>query len=709
MALIGTIRKNFWFVLILLGFALAAFVMMDMTSAGNRGGGVGSMTMGQVAGEKIDYKEFQTTESAYYGNSGGETYSKRNSIWNFFVERALVRKEANQLGLKVSADELTDLQFGEKVSPVVQANWRNPQTGQVDKARLMEFKNVIESGEEMNPQFKSFWYEQQKQIVKSQLQTKINNLVKKGIYTPTWMAEGAHKEDNDKVDFKYVKIPFDHLADTDVEVSDADYNAYISENAHTYENKEETRTMEYASYEVVPTAEDSTAISNQVNDMRTRFVESDNDSLFAINNNGSFVYAFYKLDDLPESSRDFVNSLSVGEVTQPFISDKNYNLVKLLEKKVIPDSVEAKHLLRRADRNDPVALANAESFVDSLFNLIKSGKESFNETTKLHSQDVSNAEKAGDLGTFGPGAMVKEFNDICFYKGKRGGIYKTITQYGVHLVKIENLVYNTRDEKYRIASATVPIVPSENTQEAVYDMLSDLLSENRDMESFKAAVEDNENIELSVSSAVNQNDFTVDDLGAGQTSRDMIKWAFDVTNEVGDISPEIYSVTDPVNYYNSKYVIAGLKEIVPAGLPTSSSIKEKISTLVLNRKKGEKIASDILGGVSSLDELAAKYETTVETASDVSFKSQFVPGIGNEQKVISSAYLLDNMSISKPIVGTSGVYVIQPLSKLDAEPVSNLALVKSNVSTNTRTQVDFKIIESMKNAANVEDQRNTFF
>jgi len=38
MALIGTIRKNFWFVLIVLGFALAAFILMDMQGNANRGG-----------------------------------------------------------------------------------------------------------------------------------------------------------------------------------------------------------------------------------------------------------------------------------------------------------------------------------------------------------------------------------------------------------------------------------------------------------------------------------------------------------------------------------------------------------------------------------------------------------------------------------------------------------------------------------------------
>ena len=38
MALIGRIRKNFWFVLVLIFMALAAFVLMDMVSANQAGG-----------------------------------------------------------------------------------------------------------------------------------------------------------------------------------------------------------------------------------------------------------------------------------------------------------------------------------------------------------------------------------------------------------------------------------------------------------------------------------------------------------------------------------------------------------------------------------------------------------------------------------------------------------------------------------------------
>jgi len=107
MALIGTIRKNFWFVLIVLGLALAAFILMDMTGAAGPGGAT-SLTMGSVAGEKIDYRTFQRTEQSYYGGSTGDPFSKRKTIWDFYVQNSLINKESDRLGLSISKAEMTE-------------------------------------------------------------------------------------------------------------------------------------------------------------------------------------------------------------------------------------------------------------------------------------------------------------------------------------------------------------------------------------------------------------------------------------------------------------------------------------------------------------------------------------------------------------------------------------------------------------------------
>jgi peptidyl-prolyl cis-trans isomerase D len=120
MALIGKIRQNMWLVIVLLAVALAGFIIMDMQSASNRGG-LGSRTsIGKVAGEKIDYMDFQRAESALYGGSQ-DVYGRKNSLWNYFVEKAIVDDVANSSGIGIGADELSELEFGTNLSPIVQS------------------------------------------------------------------------------------------------------------------------------------------------------------------------------------------------------------------------------------------------------------------------------------------------------------------------------------------------------------------------------------------------------------------------------------------------------------------------------------------------------------------------------------------------------------------------------------------------------------
>ena len=66
----------------------------------------------------------------------------------------------------------------------------------------------------------------------------------------------------------------------------------------------------------------------------------------------------------------------------------------------------------------------------------------------------------------------------------------------------------------------------------------------------------------------------------------MVLWLFDSSTDVGGISPNVYRFTDRVNYYDNKYVILGLSQVVPAGLKTVDSVRDQLETALLNKKKG---------------------------------------------------------------------------------------------------------------------------
>jgi len=710
MALIGTIRKNFWFVLILLGLALAAFIMMDMTSAPSLGGAApGQMTMGEVNGEKLDYREFQITENVLF-NGAGDIFEKRNSLWNYMIDKTIVSQESKAIGMGVSEQEIMDLEFGTNMSPIIQQNWRNPNTGQIDVAQLQQIKNQIETGAEMEPNLRQFWIEQRKQIITTHLQEKLNNITTKAMYTPTWMAEMAHAEQNASVNFDFVKIPFSQINDPSITVTDEDYKSYINNHATTYTNDQESRAIDLAIFNVYPTAADSAQWKTEVAQIAQDFRTTTDDSLFLVSNESGYQNFFFDLDQLATSSpviKELAPTYSIGQVSEPFIENGRYNTFKLIDKRVVPDSVRARHILKSAIQGNLASMTTAENLIDSLINVLNNRTGSFDDLAATHSDDQSNKADGGILDYFAQGAMVPQFNAVCFYDGKPNNFYKVKTQYGVHLVEILDQKYNTREPKYKIGVIGLPIIPSKETQDAGYEEVAELIGANPYWDALSGELGNKSNIVTEVVRNLSQNDYMLSALGGGNTSRDIIKWAFESGTDINDVAPNVFTYTDDVNYYNNKYVVAALKSISPAGLMTVEDAKADLEFLVMNQKKGEFLTNKI--GTSDISSVASQNNSSIESTSGVTFGSTNVPVLGREPEVIAQAFKTPLNQTSKAIIGNDGVYVVRPTSKTDAGAAPNIVSLRSLNTTTARTNAGFKLFDGLRKSAKVEDKRFTFF
>jgi len=710
MALIGTIRKNFWFVLILLGLALAAFILMDMTSAPSLGGASpGQMTMGEVNGEKIDYKEFQVTENVLF-NGAGDVFEKRNSLWNYMIDKTIVSQESKALGMGISEQEIMDLEFGANMSPIIQQNWRNPNTGQIDVNQLQQIKNQIETGAEMDDNLRNFWIEQRKQIITTQLQDKLNNITTKAMYTPTWMAEMAYAEQNATVDFEYVKIPFSQINDPSISVTDADYKSYISDHAATFTNDEESRALDLAIFNVYPTAADSATWKEQVAELSNKFRATTNDSLFLVSNQSGYQNFYFDLDQLAVSSpviKELASTYEVGQVSEPFIENGRYNTFKVINKKIVPDSVRARHILKSSIQGNIASMNTAEQLIDSLITVLNNRQGNFDDLAATHSDDQSNKNDGGILDYFAQGAMVPPFNAVCFYDGKKNNFYKVKTQYGVHLVEILDQKFNSNEPKYKIGVVGVPIIPSKKTQDDAYEQVAELIGANPYWDALSAQLGNVPNVNTEVVRNIKKNDFNLSTLGGGSTSRDIIRWAFESGTDKNDVSPNVFTYTDEVNYYNNKYVVAALKSVSPAGLMTVEDAKESIELLVLNQKKGMFLAEKI--GSSDISSVASQNNSSVETATGVAFDAVSVPVLGSEPKVIAHAFNTAVGQSSKAIIGNDGVYVVKTTNKNEATAAPNIVTLRSQNTTTTRTSAGFKLFDGLRNSAKVDDKRFTFF
>ena len=706
MALIGTIRNSSWILLVFIGLGLIAFLFMDSMGNQNMGGAAGP-ALGEVAGTEIGYTDFQRAENTLYRNSSADPFAVKNILWNFFVEKALVNKEADQLGIDVSKEELRDLQFGANLSPIIQQSFRNQQTGQVDRASLDNIKNQIDNGDFRKPEFanaRAYWGEQEKQIMKDQKQAKLSSLVSKAMFTPTWMLEMQNAENQANYSFDYVKIPFDYIPDSDVDVTDADLKSYIQSNAAAYTNEFETRKAEFIVFDVIATTADSMARKEEINNNITEFKRPNSisqDSAYAINHNGSYVNYYAKLDEMPENLKNIIPSMEVGGVHGPYIDNGFYTAIKLLDTKVVPDSVEARHILRRVTPGDLAGLENAKAKIDSIRTEISSGRSKFAAMATQFSEDAGSAAKGGELGKFVQGAMVPEFNDAAMF-GDRGALQVVTTQIGVHLIEVQSKKYIDRSPKFKTAIIRIPITPSKDTQDNLYAEVSELISANKDIASLKAAAE-GKGITAESSTFMDQNAYSVGSLGSGNTSRDIVKWLFNSNTELNQVSPEVYTYSDPNFYYNNKYVAVSLNGVNPKGVSTVDGARAQIENLVKNKKKGEAIIAKISG--SDLDAIASQYGQTVSNVLTANLNSTNIAGMGNEPKVLATMSGTPANSVSSPIIGNSGVYIVKTTNKYDAPPASNIPSLRAAANTADRSRARVGLMNALRKGTDIKDRR----
>jgi parvulin-like peptidyl-prolyl isomerase len=103
----------------------------------------------------------------------------------------------------------------------------------------------------------------------------------------------------------------------------------------------------------------------------------------------------------------------------------------------ITTMVRARHILVTFDSSDPVDRGRAHERISELRNRILAG-ESFEDLAREYSDDSSNARRGGDLGWAPPGTYAAAFEEYC-WKGEIGQVSDILqTQYGFHLVRVED-------------------------------------------------------------------------------------------------------------------------------------------------------------------------------------------------------------------------------------------------------------------------------
>lgn len=698
MAVLNKIRQKTGILIFVIAMALFAFVLSGVFDGSASFSGKSQDVVGAINGKDIDRNEFlQKVENAQrQAGPNASNTQVMNRVWEQEVREAVMKTQFDKLGISVEKNQMRDLL---KTALANTPDFLN-EAGLFDENKLNEY---IANLKETSPAGYQGWVNYEKSIASNALQQNYFNMVKAGLTGTLADGELDHNLEGNKVDIKYVQIPYSSIPDSTVAVSKSEISAYINENKTKYE-ADASRDIKYVEFKEIASVDDENAIKADLNHFLNGKDAGRTDAIVAfskvvnneeyINNNSDtkFDKRFVFKSSLPVVAADAIYNLNEGETYGPYKDGGSFKISKVIATKQIPDSAKVRHILipfigsQSADANVTQTEEQAKITADSLVKVLKSNRSKFSELVTAFSSDTGSVKNEGRYDWHAYNTMVPEFNDFEF-EGKTGDLGVVKTAFGFHVIEIEG----QKDKKKAIQVGTISraIEPSEATIDKVF----------RDASNFEIKV-----AETDFQDVATQSDYTVrpvngikvldENIPGVGSQRPIVRWAFDEEANVGDVKR--FNVT-------GGYAIVQLVAKHKAGLMSVEDASATALPAIRKEKKAEIIKSRV--SAKTLEELAKAESKTIRNASAITMKNPTISGAGREPLVVGTAFGLSEGETSGLIEGTNGIYMLQVTKVIPAVKLDNYQAAANRVEQQKTAAVNSKLYNALKEASEIEDNR----
>jgi peptidyl-prolyl cis-trans isomerase D len=711
MALIGTLRTKM--TKLVVGFvflAMAAFIVGgDLFGNGPRSIFGGSQNnIGEIAGASVSRDEYQNAiqerENNYtlsFNRQPGEKErpTLQSQAWELLILKYAIRAQFEKTGVKVTTDEIWDMIQGKNVDPNVKQAFLDS-AGNFDRNRVIQYINNFNSPPPTNQQVYAQWAESKyrwdlfkKDLGLGRERIKYENLLIKTNYVTTAEAERDYHNQNDVAEVKLLFVPYFAMSDSSVKVTDSDLKDYYNKYKAKFKAKF-TRSLNYVTFPVIPSAEDSAKIKSDAEKVGADFRTVADDSVFAVTNTeGQNPYKKYTVATLPASLPK--DKLVSGNVVGPFLSEGSYKIMKVV--KIGTDTTytaKASHILIRWDDETDAKKKMAKEKARKILNEIKGGA-SFAAKAKEFGTDGTSS-RGGDLGYFTTGQMVKPFQTAVFNAKKLGLLPDVVeTQFGYHIIEVTALKDNT---SYTVAAIELKITPSDDTHNTAFLKAQNFAAGLSGVAAFKEKATKG-NLNVLEAKDLSTNDQRIGNLG---DARKVVTWLFRDGAE-GKVS-EVFDLEDD-------YVVAVMTGETEEGFRTLDQVKEEITPAVRNILKGKKIIEKLKAEKGTLDEMAKAFgpDALVNSSSDLKLNSNSLPSAGLDPAATGRVFSLENGKRSAPFAGENGVIVLELQNKTIAPEVGDYAIFKNELLKNINNRSGLNIAEAIKEGANIKDKRYKFY
>jgi parvulin-like peptidyl-prolyl isomerase len=304
----------------------------------------------------------------------------------------------------------------------------------------------------------------------------------------------------------------------------------------------------------------------------------------------------------------------------------------------------------------PTALDSSEARQDleHIREAVLAGAD-FAEEARSWSDDPS-ADRGGDLGLFGRGDMVPEFEQVAFAlnPGEVSEVFST--PFGYHLVKVEEKTNEGGVAKVRARHILVRVEPSNETLQEARTRIEEFLTEVEEGGGFEDAAA-SAGLTVEVTPPFERGSFV--------SGPAMIRAAqiFAFGAQPGTVSDS------PVEDDRSVYAYR-LADRRPGGVLPFEDVKDRARLSCAEERRGglarQKLEQAVSASGGALASIARAMGASPDTTEEFTRES-FVPGIGRRNAFVAAAFALPVGQRSEIIGSDRGFYVLEVLARTPAD------------------------------------------
>ena len=646
MAALETIRTKFGIgASLIIAFGLLLFLVnpsdiiqtVQSTSSKN--------DVGKINGKAISYLQFDNEVrhmdevrkmvSGTSSTSDEDQTNLRNMTWQSLVDRYLVVPTIQEAGIRVGQQEQENMFVGDNISPIASSFYGfYDENGSYSVDRVREFVEAAESSESYR-MIRDYLFDAART---NRFNEKYVSLFNAGTYVNALERKRAIEENNTTASVDFVMSPGSFFQeDSSVVVNKAEVEKYYNNHKEAF-RQVANRDIRYAVFELNASQQDIANSNAKFVALYDEFATTDNVRAFLQKNSDrKWDDSWYKAGELRSVNADvetFVSENKEG-VSPVFQSGTTFYAARILDSANLPDSVYVRHIMLVGE--------NAKHQADSLLGVVN--KSNFSSLANLYSADKGNA-KDGEMGNIGwmtKNIMIKGFEPVL--EAKVGVPFVLNTQYGSHVVEVTKTTKPVAKKKVAIFEKETSI--SKETERAISEQARLLAVRSQGkLDNFKTIC-DTTGI---YARSLNITEAT-DTYGSISHAKEVTRWAFN--NKPGKASDVI-----PVD--NKYFFVVAVEKAHKEGIAPLEDVYQSIRTQIYREKYAEKHAADVkaqIEGLSTLEAIAEKLNTTVSTLSDVTFSTSSAPT--TEPAFIGAVSSAKEGTINGPVAGIMGAYVFK--------------------------------------------------